>query len=58
MIAAYHDGSGLGSLLGWLAHSVLWHLVGRLLWGLPLPAYVVLGLVAGLYVVRRRRARA
>jgi hypothetical protein len=51
-----HHGGGLGSFL---AHAALWHIVGRLLYALPIPVGLVLGVVLalGLVVTRRRRAR-
>jgi hypothetical protein len=51
------DTSGLSHLLTFLAHSVLWHVVGRVVYQVPAVGVLVLAVVASVVVARFARRR-
>jgi hypothetical protein len=57
-VVAYGHHHG-GGVVGFLAHSVIWHVVGRLVYRLPLSYAAVAGGLAVLVLLvgRRRRRR-
>jgi hypothetical protein len=51
-LAAYHHGGS--SIATYLMHAVLWHVIGRVVFALPLPVdLVAAAVVLGIWVLRR-----
>jgi uncharacterized protein (TIGR03382 family) len=56
MVTAYGHHSS-GGIASFVAHSIVWHLIGRLIYTAPIPATLAAGGLALVFLVLRRHKR-